>query len=398
MADPRPDRPDRIDIQTAVEGGHLPALLAALRCLTGDPTLTAAALRPQVTGLASADHGLTPDQRAEAVRLATDRLVAWFAQGCPPGAAADEATLRELLEFCAGNDSEDPPAGPGDRYMPLLRQELGLDGSDLRAPGWTADELAPGREFRVAIIGAGFSGLAMAHRCRQAGIEFVVLEKNPDVGGTWAENTYPGCRVDVPSHLYTFTFAPRDDWPHVYSTQPDIHTYLRDTAINLGITPRIRFRTEITQARWDEQASTWTLELATPNGPESLTAHALVSAVGQLNRPNIPDIPGADTFRGPAFHSARWDHRVDLNGVRVAVIGTGASAAQLVPEIARNAGHVSVFQRTPAWFIPGPDYRHTTPDAQHWLCAQVPGYSRWYRFLLFRWYVDGLMPSAQVDR
>ena len=200
--------------------------------------------------------------------------------------------------------------------------------------------MALGRVFRCAVIGAGASGIAAAHRLRQAGVEVTVFEKNADVGGTWLENVYPGCRVDVPNQLYSFSFAQTNDWVSQYSAQPDLLAYLRRVTADVGVRQCIRFDSEVTEARFDEADARWTCGCGTPEGPtrRSREFDAVVCAVGQLNRPSFPAIEGRDEFRGPTFHSAAWDDSVSLAGRRVAVIGTGASAAQFVPLHRRRRG------------------------------------------------------------
>jgi 4-hydroxyacetophenone monooxygenase len=225
-----------------------------------------------------------------------------------------------------------------------------------------------------------------------------VLDKNPDVGGTWFENTYPGCRVDIPNHYYSYSFAQRDDWPQFYSPQAELHRYFRECVDEFGIRETIRFGTEVTSIEFDDERATWTLCLAGPGGQEStFEANAVISAVGQLNRPQLPSIEGRESFAGPAFHSARWDHDVDLAGKRVAVIGTGCSAAQFVPIIAEQAGHLEVFQRTPNWQFPVPHYHDEVPDGLQWLFRHVPYYRQWYRFWLFWKGAETLRPMAEVD-
>jgi cation diffusion facilitator CzcD-associated flavoprotein CzcO len=199
----------------------------------------------------------------------------------------------------------------------------------------------------VAIIGSGFSGIGLAIRLKQDGVDdFVVLERNDGVGGTWWANTYPGCACDVPSHLYSFSFAPNPDWTLTYSRQPEIREYLRRVVSEHGVAPHIRLNTEVRRARWSDDR--W--EIDTSNGP--VTAKVLVSAAGPLVEPKLPAFPGLESFQGPAFHSARWDHSVSLKGKRVAAIGTGASAIQFVPTIAPDVERLHVFQRTPPWVIP----------------------------------------------
>jgi cation diffusion facilitator CzcD-associated flavoprotein CzcO len=208
------------------------------------------------------------------------------------------------------------------------------------------------RNARIAIVGTGFSGLGMAIRLKRAGIDdFVVLERADDVGGTWRENTYPGCQCDVPSHLYSFSFAPNPGWSRTFSRQPEIWDYLRDCAERFGVTPHIRFGHELREAAWDEEHQRW--ELDTSGG--RLTAQVLVSGTGGLSEPSIPAIRGLEGFEGTVFHSAEWDHDHDLTGERVAVIGTGASAIQFVPLIQPQVGQLHLFQRTPPWIMPHSD-------------------------------------------
>jgi cation diffusion facilitator CzcD-associated flavoprotein CzcO len=205
---------------------------------------------------------------------------------------------------------------------------------------------------RVCVVGTGFSGLGMAIRLLRDGErDFVVLERADSVGGTWRDNTYPGCACDVPSHLYSFSFALNGEWSHIFSRQPEIRAYLERVTEEYGIHPYLRLGTDLESGQWDEQAQLW--RLRTNRG--ELTAEVVVSGCGGLVEPALPDVPGTDSFAGPAFHSARWNHDVNLTGLRVGVIGTGASAIQFVPEIAPIAGAVTVFQRTPPWVIPRRD-------------------------------------------
>jgi cation diffusion facilitator CzcD-associated flavoprotein CzcO len=201
----------------------------------------------------------------------------------------------------------------------------------------------------IVIVGAGFSGLGMAAGLRRRGIEdFVVLERADEVGGTWQANTYPGCRCDVPSHLYSFSFAPNPDWSHTYSAQPEIRDYLSRCADELGLRPHLRTGVAVEAARWDDAASCW--EIETTEG--TYVADVMIGAMGPLTEPKYPDVPGLDTFAGHTMHSARWDHDYDLRGKRVASIGTGASAIQYVPEIAPDVEQLYVFQRTAPWVVP----------------------------------------------
>lgn len=230
-------------------------------------------------------------------------------------------------------------------------------------------------ETGVVIVGSGFAGLGMAIRLRQAGWrDFVVLEQGEDVGGTWRDNTYPGCMCDVPSHLYSFSFAPNADWSCTYPKQAEIWEYLRRCAGRFGVTPHLRFGHQVTSARWDASASRWVVD--TNRG--AFNARFLVLGVGSLSEPRMPDIAGIDSFRGTLFHSARWRHDHDLSGERVAVVGTGASAIQFIPEVQPRARTLTVFQRTPAWVLPHPNRDLT--HAERWVSRRVPGALKTRRF------------------
>ena len=219
----------------------------------------------------------------------------------------------------------------------------------------------------VAIIGSGFGGLGAGIRLRENGItDFVILERASSVGGTWRDNTYPGCACDVPSHLYSFSFAPNPLWSRSFSRQPEIRAYLEDIADRHALRRHLRFDTEVTEARWDSARALW--QLTTSRG--TLTATILISATGPLADPALPDVPGLADFPGEVFHSARWNHDFDLTGKRVAVVGTGASAIQIIPEIQPLVGRLTLFQRTPAWVLPRRDRRVSA--IEQWLYRHVP--------------------------
>jgi cation diffusion facilitator CzcD-associated flavoprotein CzcO len=243
--------------------------------------------------------------------------------------------------------------------------------------------------MKVAIVGAGFSGIAMAIALRRAGIEdFTVYERGDGIGGVWRENTYPGAACDVPSYLYSYSYEQRRDWSQPCSPQQEILDYLHETARKHGVADRVRGSTEIAHARFDDVAARWQLETATG---EQLDADALVIACGQLSKPAWPPLPGRDEFAGHSFHSAEWDHGYDLTGKRVAVIGTGASAIQFLPPIAEQAAHVDVYQRTAPWMLP-----RRNPCYPRWaraLIRHVPGL-QWLRrrsiFLFMEYCILGL--------
>ncbi|GAA1481346.1 NAD(P)/FAD-dependent oxidoreductase [Gordonia sinesedis] len=235
------------------------------------------------------------------------------------------------------------------------------------------------RSPSITIIGSGFGGIGMAIELRRAGFrDITIVEKADDVGGVWRDNTYPGAACDVPSHLYSFSFAPKHDWSRRFAPQAEIHRYLRETAESFGVLPHIRFGMEVTDAAFDETSGTWTVTFA--DGTRH-TTDVLISAVGQLSRPAIPRLPGLDTFGGAVFHSATWDHDYDLTGKRVGVIGTGASAIQFVPEVAPQAAELTLFQRSAPHVLPKPDYPY--PDAAITALRLIPGLHRLSRWATY---------------
>lgn len=226
----------------------------------------------------------------------------------------------------------------------------------------------PEQACDIAIIGSGFAGLGMAIRLKQAGMDdFLVFERADAIGGTWRDNHYPGCACDVQSHLYSFSFAPNPDWSRMFSTQPEIRRYLEHCTDRFDLRGHLRLSHELERAEWDAPAALWRLRM---RDGRRVRARVLVSGMGGLSRPSIPDIAGLDTFAGTVFHSQQWRHDYPLAGKRVAVIGTGASAIQFVPQIAPQVAQLDLYQRTPPWIMPKPDRRVTR--AERWLFRNLP--------------------------
>ncbi len=285
-----------------------------------------------------------------------------------------------------------------DEYVPLLLEELGLDAPDSREvalEGISADKRSA---FNVVVIGAGMSGILAAQRLEHAGFSYTVIEKNAGVGGTWYENRYPGARVDVGNHFYCYSFAPRDDWSEFFARQPELQSYFEDCAHEFEIYRNIRFETEVVSAAWSETDAQWRVLIRKVDGTtESIYAQSVISAVGQLNRAKLPEIDGRESFAGLAMHSAGWVDGTDLAGKRVAVIGTGASAFQIVPTIAPEVDSLSVFQRSAPWMFPNPHYHDAVGEGVAWAMRHLPYYGRWYRMLIFWPACDGGLPAMKVD-
>jgi 4-hydroxyacetophenone monooxygenase len=382
-----PSPPRRTDAALAAADVH--PLLCAVAHVTGDLGLLRDEFRPDQNQLLVPGRGLSAEQEEEARRLAGAALAAHHAEGAPaPDLGADE--LRRIFDFLVTPDATE-------KWERFLTEELALAGTDPRAPSWHLRDVGA-RTFRCAVVGAGASGLAAAYRLRQAGVEVTVFEKNGDVGGTWLENVYPGCRVDVPNQLYSFSFAQTNDWVSRFSAQPDLLAYLQGVAKELRLGECIRFSSEVVVARFDEGAQEWELTVRSPGRAEwTERVQAVVCAVGQLNRPSFPDLPGRDSFAGPSFHSAAWDESVELAGRRVAVVGTGASAAQFVPCLVDDVGHLDLYQRTPPWLLPTDNYGDPFPPEFHDLLALLPNYGRWDRLWQFWLLHEGLLVAAHVD-
>jgi 4-hydroxyacetophenone monooxygenase len=383
----QPITDDDETIAAMLEDLSVPTLLASLVHLTGDRSILQGELRPAGIYLNEVQGFMTPEDQAAARAFALEKIIEYRDGGCVLPPPPSPEVVREIMEFLV--------CGPiPDEYIPLMLEELALDGADHRDERW-ADGLDPESKarFSVVVIGAGMSGLLAGIRLGAAGIPYTIIEKNPDVGGTWYENRYPGCRVDVGNHFYSYSFAPDDEWTEFFARQPELQAYFHRCMEDYGVTDHIRFSTEVTSARWDESSATWTVE--TTDG--ALVANAVISAVGQLNRPKLPDIEGRDSFEGVAMHSARWIPDTDLAGKRVAVVGTGASAFQIVPTIADEVEHLTVFQRSAPWMFPNPSYHDQVGPGVTWAVRHLPYYGRWYRFLLFWPACDGGIPAMTVD-
>jgi cation diffusion facilitator CzcD-associated flavoprotein CzcO len=269
------------------------------------------------------------------------------------------------------------PAGEAGAAEEPAGQADGGEALPARVPIAVGGDAMPGH-VTVAVVGAGFGGVGVGVALRQAGLtDFVILERAGAVGGTWRDNTYPGCACDVPSHMYSYSFAPNPGWSHSFSRQREIWRYLEDVTDRYQVRGHVRFGAELTEARWDEAAARW--RLLTTRG--TLTAGILVVAAGPLSEPSVPDIPGLDSFPGQVIHSARWDHAWSQAGQRVAVVGTGASAIQIVPEIQPQVKSLTLFQRTPAWVLPRLD-RPISPARQR-VYARVPAAQKLVRLALY---------------
>ncbi|AGH51662.1 MULTISPECIES: flavin-containing monooxygenase [Sphingomonadales] len=381
---------DDAELERILEKAELPALLAALAKLTGDTSLVPPSLKPPHTRksfIPMPQGGLDEAQQKEARRLAFDAIRRYRDGEIQTPGHTDDAELRAIVSFLITRDFDD--------YRDLLIHEVA--DHDVGAPRWTLSELDPDRPFKVLIIGAGITGVVAAYRLKQAGVEHVVLEKNPEIGGTWWENTYPGCRLDTSNYAYSFSFAQKTDWPQKFSRQSEIQDYVLKVAHDYGVRDRIVFNTLVRSVIYDEEAGEWEVTAVTDGEVRVHRANVVISGTGQLNSPKLPNIEGMDSFAGASMHSARWNHDVSLKGKRVAIIGTGASAYQIAPAIADEVGKLEVFQRSAPWLLPTADYLDDISPELMWLFRHIPGYARWYRFWQFWLATEGRMPTVTAD-
>ncbi len=382
---------DEDRLRAALDEADIGPLVMVLVQLTDDEALLDE-LRPCFKGAWGYTHHVPEkEQRAVRARL-VEVLRAYAAEGRSLMRVPSDRLLRKMMSVCVG---EDVP----EEYVPMMLEEMALDDSDPRGVAWRAEPPQEALEgFKVVVIGAGMSGLCAGVRLRQAGIPFEIFEKNGTVGGTWHENAYPGCGVDTPNHFYCYSFAPNHAWPAYYSKRDELQAYFERCAEAYALRPLIRFRTEVVSAEWDESAQLWRLLVREEGGAERrVAANAVICAVGQLNRPKLPDIPGLESFAGPAFHTARWEHEHELAGRRVAMIGTGASGMQVGPTIAPKVGRLTVFQRSPHWVVRNPDYHRSVREGAKWVLHHLPHYAKWYRFTLFWGFADGIHRALQRD-
>lgn len=384
---------DDAAIAAALEEVGIPALLCSMVHMTGDPAWVRGPLRPTAMMLNEYQGFMDPDDMAEVRRLALPAIIAYRDGGCVlPAVQPDAALVKEMMDFLAVDPLPDD-------VVPMVLDEMALSDPDPHRMAWRESIPDDVRDdFPVVVIGCGQSGLLTGIRLAEAGVPFTIIEKNAGPGGTWWENRYPGARVDVGSHFYCYSFEPSHHWTEFFSQQPELQQYFVDVMNKHHIDEHCRFETEVVAAVYDESTETWQVEIRDVDGATStLEARALISSVGSLNRPKLPDIEGMDSFAGPSFHSARWDHSVNITGKRVALVGAGASGFQIAPTIADQVSHLSVFQRTPQWMFPNPNYHEPVPEGHKWAIRHLPFFGRWFRFQQFWPGSGGDMSYSRID-
>jgi 4-hydroxyacetophenone monooxygenase len=382
------DAPRKLDLPSAIAEGDIRVLLMVLVHLTGDARWLEPPYKPK------RDVRLIPDPQAGLPRDIQDQIRAavlkLFADGEPKPAISDpgnELMLR-MMRACLGEN-----VAP--EYSPLMREEMGFIPREARWTQRPANERLA--QQQVLIVGAGVCAIALGVALGRLGIPYTIVEKNAELGGTWYVNRYPGCGVDTPNHSYSFSFGARNPWTRYFAQRQELLDYLKKVALEHDIRSHLRLNTELTSSRWDDGKRRWISTLKTAEGEETFESTTLVSAIGQLNDPSRARFKGEEDFSGQILHSALWSDDIKLDGKHVAVIGTGATAMQLVPSIADRVASLTVYQRSAQWSRPVAGYSDPITEGAQWLLAHLPFYVQWYRFNMFWRYGDGLLPFLRKD-
>ncbi len=380
-----------VELRAALAEANIPTLLLVVAHMTGDQKwLQGPYLPTRTIGVDDNDTGGLSAEIQQQIRdVAFGVLSAWRDSGASAPAAPEDSEITDLISLSLG---EEVPA----EYAASMAEEAGFrprSGVD-----WSNKRPAGADDMHVVVIGAGIAGVGTAITLERLGIRYTVIEASTDIGGVWLANTYPGAGVDTPTSMYSFSFTGPRSWARYYAKQPEILGYVQQTARDFGVDASIRLNTEVTGATWDDDAKIWQVHTQSRSGEKAtIEATAIVSCVGLFRRPSIPAIPGLEKFDGPSFHSKNWDHSIDLEGKTVAVIGTGATSVQIVPAIAGVAEKVIVFQRSPQWIIPNPNYLRDMSSGVNLLMQQVPYYASFYRLRLTWMFQDKLLPTLRKD-
>ena len=378
--------PDSPELAMALGEANLPTLLAAYAYLSHDGDFLerfAEHIRPAF----SPNPTSIPDDLADDLRARLRRLLTG-GEGAQEGPPSDALMLR-IMSVTVGEpvDAE---------FLELVYDQCGfrpwIDRSQL------SHRKAPPPGFKVLVIGAGMTGMAAAIKLREAGYDHILIEKNPEVGGTWYENRYPGVGVDTPSHFYSYSWEIWPDWQHYHPHGADMQRYMLDVADKYGLRGNIRFATTVETLVYDEKNAVWNVTVRAADGSrETIVANAVINGHGPVNRFKWPDIPGLHDFTGTLVHTAAWPEGLDLKDKRVAVIGTGASAAQLVGAIAPEVAELTVYQRTKHWVIYNPEIAHEVNEGMKWALSHIPSFKEWFRFRVYWSAADGLFANVLKD-
>ena len=377
---------DSAALRDSLASAHLPTLLMVYVHLTGKTDLLDQ-FQPYVTTPYAPVQTPVPEAMATELR---DNLFALLGQPVPPQPKdLDDATMQRMMSVAVGEpvDAES---------VPMLLEQMGFKAQPLRLS--LKNRKTPPADFNVLVIGAGLTGIAASIKLTEAGYDHVIIEKNPDIGGTWFENTYPGCGVDTPSHFYSYSFEINPEWTTYYPKGGEMQDYLLRVTDKYQIRDKVRFNTRVLACHWDQSAKHWNVVVQKADGSqETLRAKAVINAHGPLNRWSMPPIPGLDQFKGTAVHTAGWDPKIDLTGKKVILVGTGASAIQLAPAVIDHVESLTVLQRDKHRLLLNPEIAEQVNDGVRFAQRHIPKYAEWFRFRVFWFAGDGLFVNVVKD-
>ena len=373
-------------LESALDSASFPVVAALLVHFTGDISILEKLPRPNQAVLGEIQGFLSEDDKQTIKKIALKEISKFFFNHEVNDIyVPSNEELNKMMSFIVGeNVSPD--------YIPMMLRDLNITSQDLKLSSVTTKP-----SLEVLIIGAGMSGILAAIKLAERGIKFKIYEKNINLGGTWFENRYPGARVDIANHFYSYSFEENHQWSEHFSQQPELLDYFKRCFDKYDIQKNTYFETQVTDMKFDDETKMWEVTSIHNKKSNKEVINIVLSCVGQLNQPKIPDIEGMDEFQGNMFHSSKWPEDDVIAGKKVAVVGSGASAFQIVPSIAKYCEKLTIFQRSPPWMFPNPKYHEQVDEEKKWLLENLPFYSRWYRFLLFYPGSDQLLDSLFVD-
>jgi 4-hydroxyacetophenone monooxygenase len=373
-------------LESALDSASFPVVAALLVHFTGDISILEKLPRPNQAVLGEIQGFLSEDDKQIIKKIALKEISKFFSNHEVNDIyVPSNEELNKMMSFVVGeNVSPD--------YIPMMLRDLNITSQDLKLSSVTSKP-----SLEVLIIGAGMSGILAAIKLAERGIKFKIYEKNINLGGTWFENRYPGARVDIANHFYSYSFEENHQWSEHFSQQPELLDYFKRCFDKYDIQKNTYFETQVTDMKFDDETKLWEVTSIHNKKSNKEVINIVLSCVGQLNQPKIPDIEGMDEFQGNMFHSSKWPDDDVIAGKKVAVVGSGASAFQIVPSIAKYCEKLTIFQRSPPWMFPNPKYHEQVDEEKKWLLENLPFYSRWYRFLLFYPGSDQLLDSLFVD-
>ena len=373
-------------LERALDSASFPVIAALLVHFTGDISILDKLPKPNQVVLGETQGFLTHKDKQIIKKIALKEIGRFFSNSAFDDIyIPSNEELNEMMNFIVGEEVSSD-------YVPMMLGDLNIT-THTSKPNF----LATKSNLEVLIIGAGMSGILAAIKLAEIGIKYKIYEKNNDLGGTWYENQYPGSRVDIANHFYSYSFEENHQWSEHFSRQPELLDYFKKCFHKYDIQKNTYFETQVTDMKFDELNQEWSVNSICHGEKKTESISIVISCVGQLNQPKIPEINGLKKFQGNMFHSSQWPNFDAISGKKVAVVGTGASAFQIVPSIAKSCKELTIFQRSPPWMFPNPQYHEEVDDGKKWLLKNLPFYSRWYRFLLFYPGSDQLLDSLFID-